>query len=122
MSISEQRKAIILEIGDLERRGEKGEKVDARIRHCGKRLEALGRKRKRQDSMDTGLGYEEETPAVILSRKENEAGYKKWITPAIKNGIGSNQYRLRVSRGWDFEKAATQPLRKKKPNREHVEA
>lgn len=124
MSISEQRIEIIKEIGALELRAEKGENVTAKIRHCGKRLEALGKQRKRKDVMDAeyeGMREKEITDG-ILSKKQNEADYKKWMTVAIESGVGINQYGMRVTRGWSFEKAATQPLRKKKANKERVNA
>lgn len=111
MSISEQRKAIILEIGDLERRGEKGEKVDTRIRHCGKRLEALGRNKKRRDVLDATEDRSEQKKNLYVTI--DEGMYKR----AESIGVDRHTLRQRIHRdGWDVEVATAKPKGRRLPS------
>ena len=108
MSINEQRTAIIKEIGELELRAEKGENVTASIRHCGKRLEALGRQRKRKDVMDVGGFRKVEMEQKQAKAADNELRLK-WRQVAGDNGLSNVAYYKRVANGMSYEEAATAP-------------
>lgn len=102
MSISQQRIAIIKEIGELEIRAEKGENVTASIRHCGKRLEALGKLKKRKDTMDAN--------SKDYQTRKGEMVPREILDLAESNGISREALLHRISVGWDKQRAATTPV------------
>jgi len=59
-----------------------------------------------------GLAWEKARALTTPPRKRR--GMKEWVKIAKQNGINPKVFHRRVERGWDQERAATQPLTDKK--------
>ncbi|SDD28216.1 hypothetical protein SAMN02799630_02846 [Paenibacillus sp. UNCCL117] len=60
-------------------------------------------------------GWDKETALTRQPRKQavRDEAYYSWRDVALSNGIGKETYKSRIYEGWSYEKAASEPLRRR---------
>ena len=104
-----ERLNIMQDINALNARSQAGEDVTTELRHCGKRLDKLGKHKARVNVMDA-TEVKESVDANFYVEITKEM-YKR----AVSNGIPASVVRQRIHRdGWDAERAITSEMGRRK--------
>lgn len=102
--IKAERLRILKEETALYMRLEAGENVTMELRHCGKRLENLGRLTERRDILDESKPGVRKDETLISPDLEEQGSH---------NGVSRQLMLYRLRLGWSEERAATTPVAKR---------